>query len=160
MKSERERMDIIAAYNDLGSFRGAAAVCGVDPKTVKAAVLRRSAPSPTRAARQHNFDVVSDVVAGRVAKTSARISAKRLLPEAQAAGYAGSARNFRRLVARAKRAWRADNHRGRRPGAWAPGEVLAIDWGAEGPAHLLRRDGVFPVALRAFCHRREGGHDL
>jgi hypothetical protein len=39
-------MDIIAAYNDQGSFRGAAAICGVDPKTVKAAVLRRSAPSP------------------------------------------------------------------------------------------------------------------
>ena len=55
-------MDIIAAYSDLGSFRGAAAICGVDPKTVKAAVLRRSAPSPTGAARQHNFDVVADVV--------------------------------------------------------------------------------------------------
>jgi len=137
LKSERERMDIIAAYKDLGSFRGAAAICGVDPKTVKAAVLRRSAPSPRRAARQHNFDVVADIVAGRVAKTSARISAKRLLPEARVAGYAGSARNFRRLVARAKRAWRADNHRGRRPGAWAPGEVLAIDWGTEAGLHIF-----------------------
>jgi len=156
LKSERERMDIIAAYNDLGSFRGAAAICGVDHKTVKAAVLRRSAPSPRRAARQHNFDVVSDVVADRVAKTSARISAKRLLPEAQAAGYAGSARNFRRLVARAKRAWRADNHRGRRPGAWAPGEVLAIDWGTEAGLHIF----CAVMAFRAFCHRREGGHDL
>jgi transposase len=130
-------MDIIAAYNDLGSFRGAAAICGVDPKTVKAAVLRRSAPNPTRAARRHNFDIVAAVVAARVDKTSARISAKRLLPEAQAAGYAGSARNFRRLVARAKRAWRADNHRGRRPGVWVPGEVLAIDWGAEGGLHIF-----------------------
>jgi hypothetical protein len=43
LKSERERMDIIAAYNDLGSFRAAGAICGVDPKTVKAAVLARSA---------------------------------------------------------------------------------------------------------------------
>ena len=45
MKSERERMDIIAAYNDLGSFRGAAAICGVDHKTVKRAVLGPAAQS-------------------------------------------------------------------------------------------------------------------
>ena len=42
------------------------------------------------------------LVAERVAKTQGRISAKRLLPQARAAGYAGSARNFRRLVAQAK----------------------------------------------------------
>jgi hypothetical protein len=28
-------MDMIAAYNDVGSYRGAAAICGVDHKTVK-----------------------------------------------------------------------------------------------------------------------------
>jgi hypothetical protein len=49
----------------------------------------------------------------RVSATSARISAKRLLPEARAAGYTGSARNFRRLVAQAKVTWRAGHHRGR-----------------------------------------------
>jgi len=137
LKSERERMDIIAAYNDLGSFRGAAAICGVDHKTVKRAVLGQPAQSPASTARRHNYDVVADIVAARVAKTSARITAKRLLPAATAAGYTGSARNFRRLVARAKRAWRADNHRGRRPGVWAPGEVLAIDWGSEGSLHIF-----------------------
>ena len=130
-------MDMIAAFNDVGSYRGAAAICGVDHKTVKRAVLRGRAQSPRRAARQHNFDVVSDVVDKRVAGTSARISAKRLLPEAKAAGYAGSARNFRRLVAKAKRAWRAESHRGRRPGVWAPGEVLVIDWGAEAGLHVF-----------------------
>jgi hypothetical protein len=34
---------------------------------------------------------------------------------ARAAGYGGSARNFRRLVADEKAAWRTGNHRGRRP---------------------------------------------
>jgi hypothetical protein len=48
-------------------------------------------------------------------KTSGRISAKRLLPAARAAGYAGSDRNFRRLVAEQKQAWRRENHAGRRP---------------------------------------------
>jgi transposase len=130
-------MDMIAAYNDIGSYRGAAAVCGVDHKTVKRAVLgppRRAGEGPVR---PHNYDAVADMVAARVTKTSARITAKRLLPEAKAAGYAGSARNFRRLVAKAKRAWRAKERGGRRPGVWAPGEVLVIDWGVEAGLHIF-----------------------
>ena len=73
----------------------------------------------------------------RVEKTSGRISAKRLLPQARAAGYAGSARNFRRLVAQAKAEWRRGQHRGRRPGVWAPGETLIIDWGVEAGLHVF-----------------------
>jgi len=57
-----------------------------------------------------------------VGKTSGRISAKRLLPTARAAGYAGSARNFHRLVAVLKQSWRRDHHRGRRQAVWSPGE--------------------------------------
>jgi hypothetical protein len=129
-------MDIVAAFNDVGSYRGAAAICGVDHKTVKRALLRAveraTGEQPERSARQHNYDEMADVVAERVKNTRGRISAKRLLPEARAAGYDGSARNFRRLVAKAKRDWRSANHRGRRPGVWAPGEVLVFDWGAEG----------------------------
>jgi len=60
-----------------------------------------------------------------------------LLPEARAAYYTGSARNFRRLVANAKNDWRGDNHRGRRPEAWSPGETLIIDWGSEGGLHIF-----------------------
>jgi hypothetical protein len=45
-----------------------------------------------------------------VKKTSGRISAKRLLPLARAAGYDGSARNFHRLVADAKAEWRHGQH--------------------------------------------------
>ena len=52
----------------------------------------------------------------RVAKAHGRIPATRLLPAARAAGYAGSARNFRRLVAEAKQSWRRRHHRGRRRG--------------------------------------------
>jgi hypothetical protein len=56
-----------------------------------------------------------------------------LLPTAEAAGYEGSDRNFRRLVADAKAAYRSDHHRGRRPGVWTPGDMLVIDWGEIGP---------------------------
>ena len=58
---------------------------------------------PGRQGRGRNFDQVRDLVAERVEETAGRISAKRLLPAARAAGYAGSARNFRRLVAQVKR---------------------------------------------------------
>lgn len=73
------------------------------------------------------------MVAAGVKKTEGRISAKRLLPAARAAGYEGSDRNFRRLVAEAKRSWRQGQARagGRRPAVWSPGEVLVIDWGEE-----------------------------
>jgi hypothetical protein len=132
-------MDVIAAYQQVGTYRGAAVMCGTTHKTVKRIIERAEAGGapPARRARGRNYDSVADLVAGRVAATSGRISAKRLLPAARAAGYAGSARNFRRLVADAKLEWRRDNHRGRRPAVWAPGEVLAIDWGSAGALHVF-----------------------
>ena len=72
--------------------------------------------------RVRNYEVVTALVAERVAKTRGRISAKRLLPAARAAGYGGSARNLRRLVAAQKALWRQENHRGRRPAVWSPGQ--------------------------------------
>ena len=132
-------MDVIAAYRQVGTYRGAAVMCGTTHKTVKRIIERAEAggKSPDRAGRGHNYDLVAELAADRVAVTKGRISAKRLLPAARAAGYAGPARNFRRLVAEAKRTWRRDNHRGRRPAVWTPGEVLAIDWGSTGSLHVF-----------------------
>ena len=130
---------MINAYREVGSYRGAAAMCDCDPKTVKRALGRLEAGDvpAERTARARNYDVVIDLVRARVAKTAGRISAKRLLPEARAAGYEGSARNFRRLAAKAKSDWRREHHRGRRPAVWAPGETLVIDWGSEGSLHVF-----------------------
>jgi transposase len=139
MKSSGEVMDIIAAYRQVGTYRGAAVMCGTTHKTVKRVVERAQSGGkrPQRAPRERNYDSVADLVAGRVKATSGRISAKRLLPAARAAGYQGSPRNFRRLVAAAKEEWRRDHRRGRRPAVWAPGEVLAIDWGSTGVLHVF-----------------------
>jgi transposase len=139
LKSARERMDIISAYREVGTYRGAAEACGTTHKTVRRVIARHEAGGvvPERARRGRNYDAVAELVAGRVAKTSGKISAKRLLPAARAAGYAGSARNFRRLVAERKRLWREEHHRGRRPAVWSPGEHLVIDWGAEGGLHVF-----------------------
>ena len=127
-------MNIISTYREVGTYRGAAELCGTTHKTVKRAVERAEAGGPpAREPRPRNFDAVRDVVAERVAKSRGRISAKRLLPIAKAAGYEGSPRNFRRLVAEEKALWRNDNHRGRRPAVWAAGEYLVIDWAEAAP---------------------------
>jgi hypothetical protein len=91
-------MDIIAAYREAGTYRGAAEIAGTTHKTVRRVIARHVArgAAPERAAR--------------------------------AAGYTGSDRNFRRLVAEAKLAWRRDHHRGGRPAVWSPAEHLVIDW--------------------------------
>jgi Integrase core domain len=136
MKSVRERMDIISAYREVGSFRGAAEMCATTAKTVKR-VVEAAQSTESDAVVAHNYDVVAELVAQRVEKTKGRISAKRLLPAAKAAGYTGSERNFRRLVAEQKALWKIDHHRGRRPGVWEPGDVLAIDWGAIGTLHVF-----------------------
>ncbi len=135
-------MDILAAYREVGSYRGAAAICGTTHKTVRRVVEAHEASSagqarPARTDRGHNYDDVRGLVTERVRKSAGRISAKRLLPAARAAGYAGSARNFRRLVAEVKTAWRAGHHRGRRPAVWSPGDTLVIDWGSVGRLHVF-----------------------
>ena len=133
MKSARERMDIVNAYAELGSYRAAAALCGTTHKTVKRVVERQRTgePAEARPVRPRNTDAVTDLIAERVAASDGRISAKRLLPLARAAGYGGSARNFRRAVAEAKAAWRKQR-RVYRPWVALPGEHLVIDWGSEG----------------------------
>jgi transposase len=142
-------MDIMAAYREAGTFRGAAAIAGTTHKTVRRVIARHEAggAAPERVRRGHNYDGVAALVAERVEKTSGRISAKRLLPAARAAGYAGSARNFRRLAAEQKQAWRRDHHRGRRPAVWSPGEHLVIDWGSQGGLHVF-------CAVLAWCRFR------
>jgi transposase len=135
-------MDVIAAYESVGTYRGAAEMCGTTHKTVRRMVEAHQAElaGASRVARKergHNYDPVAELVGQRVKETSGRISAKRLLPAARVAGYAGSGRNFRRLVAEAKTAWRRDHHRGRRPGVWSPGETLIIDWGMLAGVHVF-----------------------
>lgn len=144
-------MDVISAYRDVGTYRGAAAICGTTHKTVRRIIEAHEAATngvvPATPVRPRNYDEVAELVAQKVKATGGRISAKRLLPAARAAGYAGSDRNFRRLVAEAKAAWRQGQARagGRRPAIWSPGEVLAIDWGTEVVAG--RRVHVFCAVL-------------
>jgi len=133
MKSAEDEMHIVEKYRELGSYRAVGRACGVDHKTVKAVVDRvegGQAGEPRKpVVREHNYDAVADVVRRRVEQPQGRITAKWLLPVARVEGYDGSDRNFRRVVAQAKADYR---RHGRifRPWRPAPGEFLAIDYGA------------------------------
>jgi hypothetical protein len=133
MKSLRDEMEIVNAYELVGTYRGAAALCGTTAKTVKRVLERRSVgqvgrrPAPPR---ERNTAAVTQLIADRVRATDGRISAKRLLMVAQKDGYSGSPRNFRRAVAAAKAAWKKQR-RTYRPWVPVPGEHLIFDWATE-----------------------------
>lgn len=93
-----------------GHLPRAADVCGTTHKTVKRVVERHEAGQAraVREPREANYEAVRALMAADIKDVRGRISAKRLLPKARAAGYAGSDRNFRRLVAQEKQAWRAE----------------------------------------------------
>src|SRR5437899_7015525 len=108
MKCLRDEMEIVNAYELVGSYRGAAVLCGTTAKTVKRVLERRAAgqvgrrPSPSR---MRNTAAVVELIRQKVRASDGRISAKRLLKTARPAGYTGSARNFRRAVAKPKASW-------------------------------------------------------
>ena len=91
----RKNMDCIAAFESVGTYRGAAAMCGVDPKTVKRKVdaHRQGVLDEDRAQRApvaKNTDIACTVVIDKIRETKGRMSAKRLLPRMQpAAARAG-----------------------------------------------------------------------
>lgn len=139
MKNPGQRLDIIDAYQQVGTYRGAAELCGTTHKTVKRIVEAWRRGQDVTDRRRHverNYEIVREVVADRIAKTDGRISAKRLSEVARADGYEGSGRNFRRLVAEEKAAWRRQR-RTLRPWLPSPGEHLVIDWVDEGGWHMF-----------------------
>src|ERR671927_12762 len=82
VKSLRDEMEIVNAYELVGSYRGAAALCGTTAKTVKRVLERRAAgqvgrrPAPPR---ERNTAAVMELIRQKVRASDGRISAKRLL---------------------------------------------------------------------------------
>src|SRR5712691_4100344 len=109
MKTTRDEMDIVHAYQTVGTYRGAAALCGTTHKTVRRVIERRAREQAGRAkTREAVTSPVLSLVEERVRQSDGRISAKRLLPVARAAGYPGSLRSFQRVVQRTKEDWKRE----------------------------------------------------
>jgi hypothetical protein len=75
MKSLRDEMEIVNAFELVGTYRGAAALSGTTAKTVKRVVERRTVgqvgwrPAPPRV---RNMAAVSELIAERVRTTDGR----------------------------------------------------------------------------------------
>ncbi|MGH2803190.1 MAG: IS21 family transposase [Thermoleophilaceae bacterium] len=162
MKSGRAQVDMIALYEELGSYRAVAAIVGCDHKTVKRYVElagQRGQLAPVRQ-RARVTDPHAELIGARVAKAEGKITAKRLLRVLRAAGYEGSDRSLRRAVAAEKRAYRrriAAEGRVYRPWVSAPGEWLLCDWGSAGKVATpagLRPLSFFASVLGYSRHRQ------
>ena len=137
MKSGRTQVELIALYEELGSYRAVGALLGCDHKTVKryvqaAGEAGQLAPALRRCRVTDDF---ADLICERVEQTGGRVTARRLMRLVRAAGYQGSERSLRRALAEAKEAWRqkqALEGRVYRPWVSEPGEWLLCDWGAAG----------------------------
>ena len=100
MKSGRTQVELIALYEELGSYRAVGALMGCDHKTVKRYVeaaggAGQLAPVLTRSRVTDGF---AGLIAERVEQSGGRVTARRLMRLVRAAGYEGSERSLRRAV--------------------------------------------------------------
>lgn len=124
-------MQILEAYDLVGSFRAAAELAGCDKNTVRDHVQRRAAgfDPGASAPRASVTDAFRSKIEELVARSEGRIRADVAHDKLVAMGFAGSARTTRRAVAEAKVAYRAGRRRVYRPWIPEPGLWLQWDWG-------------------------------
>ena len=66
MKTARDQLDILTTYQELGSYRATAALCGTTHKTVRRVVERRAGPATERPARPQEHRPVRELIAAKV----------------------------------------------------------------------------------------------
>jgi hypothetical protein len=155
MKRAEEVMEILEAFDLVGTLRGAAQLVGCDHHTVAHYVAEREAAGGDwrRSARPcPRTDAHAAKVAEWVDRSQGKVRADKVHERLLAMGYLGSERTTRRAVARAKAAWKAGNARITRPWIPEPGLWLQWDYG-EGPAIGGRATSLF-CAWLAFSRFR------
>jgi hypothetical protein len=135
VKKAEEIMQILEAYDLVGTLRGAAALVGCDHKTVARVVaLRGQAGGEPLASGwpRPQVDPFQEKIDELVDRSHAKIRADKVHGKLVAMGYDGSPRTTRRAVCEAKRRWRKKHGRRTRPWIPEPGLWLQWDYG-DGP---------------------------
>ncbi len=144
MKSAGEIMEILEAYDLVGTYRGAARLAGCDHHTVQRYVERReTAADPAVAGpRPSMIDGYRAKIEELVVRSEGDIRADVVHERLVAMGFDGTDRTTRRAVAAAKRGFAAGRRRVFRPWITEPGSWLQFDWGT-GPAIAGRATVLF-----------------
>ena len=122
-------MEILEAFDLVGTLRGAAELVGCDHKTIAHYVEEREEAGGDwrRGQRQRPCtDAHAEKIAELVDRSQGKVRADKVHQRLEAMGYLGSERTTRRAVARAKAAWRAGHGRITRP--WIPEPGLWMQW--------------------------------
>lgn len=119
-KHDREIVEILEAYDLTRCMRSAAALTGVDAKTVARYVaIRDNGGDPfERVRRPKVTDPFIDKIEELVGKSQGHIRADVVHLRLTAMGYAGTERSTRRAVALAKKAYQDGHRRSYKP--WVP----------------------------------------
>lgn len=128
-------MEILEAYDLVGSYRGAAELVGCDHHTVKHYVQRRAAGLEPGAGLERSsiIDGLRGKIEELVERSNGKIRADVVHDKLAAMGFEGSQRTTRRAVAEAKQAFGAGRRRVYRPWIAEPGVWLQFDWAAGPP---------------------------
>jgi transposase len=133
MKTNREIMEILEAYDLTGSYRAAAQLAGCDHHTVARYVALRAAGGgvPVRLGEQRArpIDAFVPKIEELVVRSNGKIRADVVHKKIKAMGFAGSGRTTRRAVAGAKKRLAEGQRRVFRPWIAEPGLWLQWDWG-------------------------------
>jgi transposase len=125
---DEDVVEILEAYDLLGSYRAAAEAVGCDHHTVRRYVKLRAAGNPPgeRAARSKPIDVFLPKIEELVERSNGRVRADVVHERLVAMGFEGGERTTRRMVAVVKDGYRAGHRRVFRP--WVPEPGLWLQW--------------------------------
>ena len=137
-------MEILAAFDLVGSLRAAADLAGCSHHTVARLVAERDAggDDPPRVCRPRLIDEFLPKVEEWVELSNGKIRADKAHDKLVAMGFTGSERSSRRAVAQVKKQYRLGNARVHRPWVTEPGLWLQYDFG-DGPVIEGRKTVLF-----------------
>ena len=149
MKSERTIMEILEAFDLVGTYSGAARLAGCAPNTVKRYVLARERGENVPVGRKRRVGIVDAYrpkIEELVEQSQGQIEARVVFSRLVSMGYEGSRRVVERVVRACKDDYVAAHRRVHRPLVPSPGQWLQYDFG-DGPVVAGQKTILFVAYL-------------